>query len=86
MKTLALMSMVSYRYDSIGVGTSLVPLFLWIQNYLFHIHLSKNFEFGYRVLPVLKGAGTLVDVLQLSYSFHQNWSKLGTAITENHKN
>jgi hypothetical protein len=34
----------------------------------------------------LKGAGTLVDVLQLSYSFHQNWSKLGTAITEDHKN
>jgi hypothetical protein len=33
-----------------------------------------------------KGAGTLVDVLQLSYSFHQNWSKLGTAITEDHKN
>jgi hypothetical protein len=34
----------------------------------------------------LKGAGTLVDVLQLSYSFHQNWSKLGTAITEDLKN
>jgi hypothetical protein len=33
-----------------------------------------------------KGAGTLVDVLQLSYSFHQNWSKLGTAITKDHKN
>jgi hypothetical protein len=26
-----------------------------------------------------KGAGTLVDVLQLSYSFHQTCSKLGTA-------
>jgi hypothetical protein len=33
-----------------------------------------------------KGAGTLVDVLQLSYSFHQNCSKLGTAITEDFKN
>jgi hypothetical protein len=33
-----------------------------------------------------KGAGTLVDVLQLSYSFHQNCSKLGTAITEDHTN
>jgi hypothetical protein len=34
----------------------------------------------------MKGAGTLVDVLQLSYSFHQNCSKLGTAITEDFKN
>jgi hypothetical protein len=35
---------------------------------------------------ILKGAGTLVDELQLSYCFHQNCSKLGTAITEDHKN
>jgi hypothetical protein len=33
----------------------------------------------------IKGAGTLVDVLQLSYSFHQNCSKLGIAITEDLK-
>jgi hypothetical protein len=33
-----------------------------------------------------RSGGTLVDVLQLSYSFHQNCSKLGTAITEDFKN
>jgi hypothetical protein len=45
---------------------------------------STNFDCQYVI--DFKGVGTLVDILQLSYSFHQKCSKLGTATTEDLKN